>query len=375
MIGKLVFFLLWLLFCLHQNVNANLNLRIEFPKSVNTSKIKIIFDNGLEQKFLSPTFINNRTLINESTPNPYTTVTILYSAKDESLFGMRLLVRSNVSSYIVFKEMNDTIKNRLSKYIFTNAIDVDHCKDFLNLTKYCKAESDSAIYYSNVYNLLHNELSLIAFNNSSQKLALKQLEYVKLYGKQYYFFWFFRINIVNELLKTHQLELYEIFNTAFPKKYRESYEGKNLKSLIEGNLFIKKGSPSPAFEALDYKGILISLKKLKGKYILLNFWASWCAPCVAEMPMLKNIRQDYSNEKLEIISVSYDRDSLAFIKGINSLKMNWTNLYSNNNLKNLFGNKPIPALYLIDSDGVIIFSSWEDEIKKLHEILATKLEK
>jgi len=373
--GKIGIFLAGILFFFLQTIHANLNLRIEFPKSINTDKIKIIIDNGLEQKFLTPTFVNSHTLLNESTPNPYATVTILYSAKDESLYGMRLLIKSNALSYIVFKEVNDTVKNKLSKYLFSNAIDVDHCRDFINLTKYSKVESDSAIYYANIYNLFHNEQNLTAFNNASQRLALKQLEYVKLHGNQYYFFWFFRVNIVNELLKTHQIELYEIFNTTFPKKFRESYEGKNLKSLIEGNLFIKKGRPSPDFEALDYKGNLISLKKLKGQYILLNFWASWCSPCIAEMPMLKNIRQDYSKEKLEIISVSYDRDSVAFLKAVNSLKMNWTLLYSNNDLKNLFGNKPIPSLYLIDADGIIIFSSWEDEISKLHEILTNKLKK
>jgi len=89
--------------------------------------------------------------------------------------------------------------------------------------------------------------------------------------------------------------------------------------------------------------------------------------------MLQKIRQDYNINDLELISVSCDKDSIAFIKKIAKLNMTWINIFGNADMRNKFGNKPIPSLYLIDPNGIIKFSSWEDEEKKLHEILKENL--
>ena len=239
----------------------------------------------------------------------------------------------------------------------------------MDLKKFCKKEFEAKSYFTNQYNLLKSDTNVKSYNNSSRTLALKAMEFIKVRGNNYFYFWYFRLNIVNELLRTNQLELYEVFNAAFPAKFKESFEGKQLKRLIEGNLFIKSGETAPLFVANDYKGNVISLSKLKGKYVLISFWATWCGPCLAEIPMLQKIRRDYKVEDLELISVSCDRDSTAFIKKIAELNMKWTNIFGNADLSNKFGNKPIPSLYLIDPNGIIKFSSWQDEEKKLHEIL------
>jgi len=89
--------------------------------------------------------------------------------------------------------------------------------------------------------------------------------------------------------------------------------------------------------------------------------------------MLQKIRKEYKIDDLAIISVSCDTDSAAFIKKISELNMKWIHVFGNVELRNKFGNKPIPSLYLIDPNGIIKFSSWEDEEKKLHEILKDKL--
>ena len=89
--------------------------------------------------------------------------------------------------------------------------------------------------------------------------------------------------------------------------------------------------------------------------------------------MLQKIRKDYKVDDLELISVSCDTDSAAFIKKITDLKMKWTNVFGNADMRNKFGNKPIPSLYLIDPNGIIKFSSWEDEQQKLLEILKENL--
>ncbi len=349
-----------------QNIKASdvTNFKIEFPKTIDTKNVKILFDDGLEQKIIDVIFEKNITIIKRNLVATYGTVSILHET-DNSWF--RLLINSK-TGYVIFKAA-DSAQKSLSNYIIKNGIDADNCKEFLDLKESCKKEFETNKYFAVQYNLFKNDTSVKNYNNSSRELALKAMEYIKVRGDKYFYFWYFRLNIVNELLKTNQLELYEIFNASFPSKFKESFEGKNLKQLIEGNLFIKSGEISPSFVANDHRGNVVSSSKLKGKYVLISFWATWCGPCLAEIPMLQKIRQDYKVEDLELISVSCDSDSTAFIKKIADLKMSWINIFGNADMRNKFGNKPIPSLYLIDPNGTIKFSSWEDEEKKLHEIL------
>jgi thiol-disulfide isomerase/thioredoxin len=356
-----------------QNINASntTNFKIEFPKTIDTKNIMIFFDDGLEQKIIDVSYEKNITVIKRNLIATYGTIGIMYPGKNNGFHSLRLLINSE-SGYVIFKD-EDSTATPLSNYILKNAIDIYKCKEFLDLKEYCKTEFETNTYFASQYNLLKNDTSVNNYNNSSKQLALKALEYIKGRGDIYFYFWYFRLSIANELLKTNQLELYEVFNAAFPSKFKESFEGKNLKQLIEGNLFIKSGETSPLFIANDYKGNQVSSGQLKGKYVLISFWATWCGPCLAEIPMLQKIRQDYKVEELELISVSCDRDSAAFIKKIADLKMDWTNIFGNADMRNKFGNKPIPSLYLIDPNGIIRYSSWEDEEKKLHEILNNNL--
>lgn len=357
-------------FLLSQSINAKdtTNFKIEFPKNVNPKNVRIFFDDGLEQKLIDVIFEKNSTTIKRSLTATYGTISILHET-DDSWF--RLLVNSK-KGYITFLPPGPAQKS-LANYNIKNGIDVGNCKEFLDLKKFCKKEFEAKAYFINQYNLVKSDTNVKNYNNSSRALALKAMEFIKGRGDNYFYFWYFRLNIVNELLRTNQLELYEYYNVAFPTKFKESVEGENLRKLIEGNLFIKAGETSPSFVANDYKGNVVSSSELKGKYVLISFWATWCGPCLAEIPMLKKIRKDYGIDDLELISVSCDNDSTAFIKKIAKLNMNWTHIYGNADLTNKFGNKPIPSLYLIDPNGIIQFSSWEDDEKKLLQILKEKL--
>ena len=174
-------------------------------------------------------------------------------------------------------------------------------------------------------------------------------------------------------MSKHLQELNEFFNTIFSKEIRESYEGKSLKMLLEGNLLVKIGMQSPLFKTTDYKGTEINSNKLIGKFYLLSFWATWCGPCIAEIPQLKRIRNLYTSDKLEMISVSCDADSVKFINGIDKYKMDWIHIFNKPEIINLFGRKPIPSLYVIDGNGKMIFSSWEKSLDSLEAILNTQI--
>jgi len=276
-------------------------------------------------------------------------------------------------STLEFKEVAGSNINPIRNYKAKNAFNVNKASIYAAINKYTKNELNkfnsinAAIEHSTSDSLL--ELRREVY----EKLAFKQIEYIKLHATNYFYFEKFINEIVPSLKAKYLAEMYETFNTTFPTNYKETYEGKSVKTLLEGNLYVKIGMNSTQFKTMDYLGNEITTEKLKGKYFLLSFWATWCSPCIKEIPQLKNIRGTYDENKLSIISVTHDTDSSKFIDGISKYEMNWIHVFNSPRMKYLFGQKPIPSVYLIDNSGKIVFSSWEKPLNELDVILKREL--
>ncbi len=347
-------------------------LTIQLNNNLDPSKIKLFYTDGPENKFIDAKFSNNIYVLNEKFKSKYFRLIIMYPDKTGNFQSASFLVSKKKAS-IKFKEVKDTISNKLNNYSSENVIEVSKCNEYLELKEFTKIELNDYNNIRNKYNLSKTDSNLSLFNQSSNKLALKELQYIKKHGNKYFYFWTFTQSIVSTLKKDYLLELYEIFNTCFPKEFKNSYEGEIVKKQLEGNLYLKVGMQSPQFTTTDYLGKEISSKNLKGKYYLLSFWATWCSPCIKKIPHLKEIRNKYSTENLEMISLSNDTDSTTFLKGLDKYKMNWLHVFNNAEMNNLYGLKPIPSLYLIDRNGKIIFSSWEKSMEELDSILLNEL--
>ena len=118
------------------------------------------------------------------------------------------------------------------------------------------------------------------------------------------------------------------------------------------------GGIAPDIQLADTTGKTISLYSLRGNYVLLDFWASWCGPCREEIPNLKEIYAAYHDKGLEIYSVSLDSKREAWTKALNELEMPWVHVSS---LKGWdcptakrYGVTSIPKMYLLDPQGKII---------------------
>ncbi len=117
------------------------------------------------------------------------------------------------------------------------------------------------------------------------------------------------------------------------------------------------GATTPEFAFPTPDGKLLGPKDYRGKILIIDFWASWCGPCIAEIPHLKKLYENYKDKGLEILSVSIDKDSKEWLKSIETIQMPWEQILSPNagrELMTLYQFSMIPFIILIDKEGKIV---------------------
>ena len=113
--------------------------------------------------------------------------------------------------------------------------------------------------------------------------------------------------------------------------------------------------PAPNFRLSDMEGRVVQLSDYKGKVVLLDFWATWCAPCRAEMPMLQALHNQFRDRGFEVVGISVDDDPAEVVPDyIKQGGYNYTQLFSDEKVQEQYGPiRGIPTFFLIDRDGVI----------------------
>ena len=142
------------------------------------------------------------------------------------------------------------------------------------------------------------------------------------------------------------------------KEVKGSAEGQRWGEILEKTQRTGVGKQAPDFTQYDQAGKAVRLSSLRGKYVLIDFWASWCFPCRAEN---KNVLRAYNSLKskgFEVLGISIDSDKNAWIKAIKDDGMPWiqvTDLKAKNNAAALlYGVDAIPQNWLIDPKGIVI---------------------
>lgn len=138
-----------------------------------------------------------------------------------------------------------------------------------------------------------------------------------------------------------------------------SEEDKKSKyGLMVTSFFKWLGEPAPDFTQNDPNDKPISLSSYKGKYVLIDFWASWCKPCRMENPNVVKAFNQYKNKKFDILGVSLDQSKEAWIAAIAQDKLTWQHVsdlqYWNNAAAKMYEVGSVPANFLIDPNGIII---------------------
>ncbi len=186
---------------------------------------------------------------------------------------------------------------------------------------------------------------------------------------------FLAMNMANSMEISELEELLVSFEKSIPgHPYVDEMEEmlEPMKKQQEALDVIEEGKTAPDFTLTDNDGNEVSLEDFQGKYVFLDFWASWCRPCREESPNLVKAYEQYGGDNFEIVGVSLDKTSEPWLKAVEDDNMTWTQLHDpEGTVANEYGVQSIPFTLLLDKEGVIIDKNLRGEAlqNKLEEIL------
>jgi peroxiredoxin len=171
-------------------------------------------------------------------------------------------------------------------------------------------------------------------------------------------------------------EVEPLFSSLSPELKKTAF-GKALAANLANGKNVAIGAAALDFTQSDVNGKPVKLSDFKGKYVLLDFWASWCGPCRQENPNVVKVFNKFKDKNFTVLGVSLDRENgkKAWLKAIEDDKLAWTHVsdlkFWNNKVAVLYGIQSIPQNFLLDPDGKIIAKNLrgEDLDRKLSELI------
>jgi len=125
---------------------------------------------------------------------------------------------------------------------------------------------------------------------------------------------------------------------------------------LSGTLRVERGVPAPNFTLPDLDDKMVSLADYKGRVVLINIWATWCPPCVKEMPSMEKLYRELKDEGFEILAVSIDvSGAKAVLPFMKKHKLSFPALIDTKGaINNLYQTTGVPESFIIDKDGIIV---------------------
>ena len=151
----------------------------------------------------------------------------------------------------------------------------------------------------------------------------------------------------------------------FPDYQRNNMIQSRLKAL-DAAAEVKKKPLDIAFKAID--GSEVDITKMKGKVVLVDFWATWCGPCMAEVPHVVETYKKLHEKGFEIVGISFDQDKSKLEKTIKEKGMTWVQFFDGkgwqNEIGQRFGINSIPAMWLVNKKGMVVDTEGRTDLEE-----------
>jgi peroxiredoxin len=350
------------------------NITIKLDSSINPQNVRYQYYDGKNTTLIPDTFGNKRVIVlKDKYYSPVTSINISYTDSAKAFFDNDFFIGDKPATINFYSKPNK--ENKLLYTSIKNAVPIYDTAANKTWAKMVAFMTDTAVTKQNeAFDLfltqhsgfIKNDSLTRVFNTFYKARLNRSMLFLKQYPNDYFSFWYFTqqvAQLTGALSKdtAYLKEQLAYLKEVFPAKYTGSIAGKELINAYEAKIkpsAIKLNETAPLFTITTIDGKKISLNQLKGKYVLLDFWATWCPPCLAEMPFIKEIRKKYPTEKLVIIGVSWDHDSKKLEAFVKNQKINWPHFYDRNEeISRLYGIEAIPTLILIDKEGRMIYKS------------------
>lgn len=361
----LVIFLFISTLCFSQK---QFHITIQFVPKLDTNNIVVSLDNGKGMRDIPVLVKNGKIEIKSEVYSKYATLSlhtpVTYHQKT-------YFITNEVSSIIYFGNNKSSKDYPFVNSKLINAIELTNCKEIKNLMDYTQKERNDLLDFREKHNAeLETNDSLMSIYKQKDKILLKKsMDFIKLNSDQYFYLWYFNLGYRgSDAIEADSL--LHFYNDALYPKYKNLFEAKRILDYLKGRT-LKTNQLAPDFTTKDISGRNFSLKQLRGKYVLINIWATWCGPCVAELPLIKKLRDDFPANQLEMISVSEDDTQADLENGIKKYGLNWTHVFKDTEILNKYQiSNGIPKTFLIDKEGRLVFKTGgplieTDEIRKL----------
>ena len=278
-------------------------------------------------------------------------VTITGSVKD---LGNTFKVEGS-SETTIFIEYNNLSKSRDIKLDSLN-------KEFQLLMETNKMDSKRMDSLSAIFETPYNSI----INQSNILMVDKISKNTNMYSS---------IMAIQALDPDKYSDLYKSLDAGLSKKFPNDKNVIMFHEVVERMLSTNIGQFAPEISLPSPDGKEIALSSLKGKLVLIDFWASWCGPCRKEMPNVVKIYSKFKNKGFEIYGVSLDQDKEKWMEAITKDGINWPQVsdlkYWDNVAARIYNVQGIPYTVLIDKDGKIIAKNLRGQEleKKIAEVL------
>lgn len=158
----------------------------------------------------------------------------------------------------------------------------------------------------------------------------------------------------SSLTKNQLTGLYERLN----KSVQDPYSIKTLEQILYPEKILKEGDSIHHITGVNYLGEELSTSDFRGKLLLIDFWASWCKPCIDQFDDLKAILEEFRDENFMILGIALEDKKEIWKRSLSKYQLNWPNLYSEEKLSDeiaiTYGIQFIPFNVLVDENGIIL---------------------